>query len=148
MNFKITFEGRVGVYDARMSRQGILDWLASRGLRGMTSASSGAATPLDQLDDAQLAQALSAATIDMLKELATRKGSIIIKNDPDDEVGSWTSVLAESIEAVKVAPYEEEHEEDNSDVGDEQSHGPAFREADSQWLSDLMEGFGESEEEA
>ena len=117
--FKITFHAGVGEYDARMTRDQALSWLKSRGLAGMTSPSSGHHTPLDDLDEDRLAQAVSAATMDLVRELQATGAPLNIRNESDDdEAAAWVTVSATSIGAVKVRVVDDDSSGDEDDDED------------------------------
>lgn len=161
MPFKVTFESEVGAFDARMSRSQAVDWLKSTGIGGMVSGTlTGPTTPVDRLDDDDLARAIAVATNRLVSDMADRHASLNIRNEPDDEPRSWVTVTAGSILAIKVMPYSDtggEEEAEEEVIEGPSETGPAaeepeqpefpFLESDKEWLEDLLKDFGEDPDE-
>lgn len=149
MSFKVTFEGRSGVYDALLSREQAIDWLTERRWEGLTNPVTGKVTKLGDLDDDRLAQALSRATWDLVEEIERKGGNLIVRNKPDDESEAITTVRIESIDAVKVLPVPDELQNEAvawSDEATDELPLP-FREDDLEWIYGRLEGFGQNEPE-
>jgi hypothetical protein len=110
--FRLKFETEVSTYDARMTRDQALEWVADRGLRGLVD-KVGIVTELADFSDEQLAKALSNVALDLLTELGKTDKGFNLRHEPDDEPRSWVSLRPGAVVGVDVR-FVEDFEDDNT----------------------------------